>query len=1230
MKNIIRLLALSLLFTIGAGAQWMRTPGPDGGQVGCIGVDGTSLFAGTSGGGLFLSTNSGASWSPANTGLPVNRVQAFCASGGTIFTGTWGGGIYISTNGGVSWTFSSAGLQSGDVRCLAASGGSVYAGTYGAGVFVSTDGGATWSASNSGLTSTVIWAFTSSGTSVFAATDGGAFVSTDGGASWNAVPNGLTNTHVLSIAVIGTHVFAGTDGGGVYRTTDDGLLWTQVDSGLAVTSVYALAVSSPGLYAATWGGVFVSTDEGTSWSAASTGLTKTDVRTLATEGGAVFAGTNGGNGVYRTSDGGASWSAASSGLAAATIRAFASGASGTFAATDDHGVYLRTTGGAGWTPVNTGLTNTNIRSLAVSGGNTFAGTEGGGVFLSTNDGASWSAAGSGLTASSIRALLTLQSAGALALKHRGSASPGASVFAGTEAGVFLSTDNGTSWSAASTGLTSSDILSLGASGTNLFAGTNGAGIFLSTDNGSLWNAVNSGLGELHVRAIASVAGEIFAGTDGGVFRSTTGGSLWSAVDTGLTTAQILSLSVSGTNLFAGTAGGGVFLLTYQSTNWSSISTGLGNVTVQAFTALPHEILAGTTGSSVWTRASSEVITTQFMLTVTAAHGSVSRSPDIIVYDSLTVVQLTPAPDTGYHFVEWTGDLTGSVVPGSLMMNGDKNVTANFAKDQFALTVTALNGTVERNPDLPLYDTGSVVQLQARPATGYHFTGWTGDVTDTVNPVSITMNSPKSVTANFAIDRYALTITAVNGTVAKVPDLALYDSATVVHCTAHPAGGYHFTGWSGDLSGSLNPDSITMNRPKAVTALFALDQFALTITAVNGTVAKVPDLPLYDSATVVRLTAHPAGGYHFTGWSGDLSGSHNPDSVTMNQPRAVTALFALKQFTLTVTAVNGNVVKSPDRASYDSGTVVHLTAEPAPGCYFLNWTGDLTGSANPDSIRMNAAHTVTANFRVIMSTTTGWNLVSAPVRASDPRKVSLFPASTSAAYAYQNGYLQKDTLQHGTGYWLKFPLTSTITFGGQEVLADTFVLAPRWNIVGSLDVPLSVASIVSDPPGMVLSQFISFRADSGYRPVDTLMPGKGYWVRASTAGRLLLHAGTEVSAQGKPAARIRIVVISEPPPAPPEESSVARPAIPSEFALHQNYPNPFNPGTTIGFALPRETFVDLRVYDMLGRVVATLISETRKTGEYRLRWEAGALPSGLYFYRLKAGDFIQTRKLLLVK
>ena len=96
------------------------------------------------------------------------------------------------------------------------------------------------------------------------------------------------------------------------------------------------------------------------------------------------------------------------------------------------------------------------------------------------------------------------------------------------------------------------------------------------------------------------------------------------------------------------------------------------------------------------------------------------------------------------------------------------------------------------------------------------------------------------------------------------------------------------------------------------------------------------------------------------------------------------------------------------------------------------------------------------------------------------------------------------------------------------------------------------------------------------------------------------------------------------------ASEAEEEIPEAVQLHQNYPNPFNPQTTIVFDLPTMLPVTLKVYDLLGQEIATLVSQTLPAGQHQARWDASDLPSGLYLYQLIAGNSRVSRTLALVK
>lgn len=89
-------------------------------------------------------------------------------------------------------------------------------------------------------------------------------------------------------------------------------------------------------------------------------------------------------------------------------------------------------------------------------------------------------------------------------------------------------------------------------------------------------------------------------------------------------------------------------------------------------------------------------------------------------------------------------------------------------------------------------------------------------------------------------------------------------------------------------------------------------------------------------------------------------------------------------------------------------------------------------------------------------------------------------------------------------------------------------------------------------------------------------------------------------------------------------------MPEVFAIAQNYPNPFNPTTRIKYQLPKESYVLIKLYDMLGAEVAELVNQQQEEGYYELEMDASNLPSGTYIYKITAGNFTDSKKLMLVK
>jgi hypothetical protein len=311
--------------------------------------------------------------------------------------------------------------------------------------------------------------------------------------------------------------------------------------------------------------------------------------------------------------------------------------------------------------------------------------------------------------------------------------------------------------------------------------------------------------------------------------------------------------------------------------------------------------------------------------------------------------------------------------------------------------------------------------------------------------------------------------------------------------------------------------------------------------------------------------------------------------------------------------------TPDETNSIGTTSDTMLVDDAPLTNNVNYyriiTVDIHGNRSTPSSEASAAFTVTRTYSVSQR----WNLVSVPLTVNDYTKTVLYPPAVSDAYKYQNGYAVQTTLANGVGYWLKFGDDEMIKMRGVLRTEESITVSEGWNLVGSISEPVDVTNITSNPPNLMTSQFYGY--NNGYNTSETIEPGKGYWVKVTQSGELILSSSIMNALN-----RIKIVPISELPPSPPETENLT----PITFHLSQNYPNPFNPATVIRYQLPVNSFVTLKVYNTLGEVVATLVDGVQEAGYKSVEWDASKLPSGVYVYRIQAGLFTEAKKLILLR
>jgi hypothetical protein len=511
------------------------------------------------------------------------------------------------------------------------------------------------------------------------------------------------------------------------------------------------------------------------------------------------------------------------------------------------------------------------------------------------------------------------------------APPAAATPLGAYQSLWRTLDAGATWSHTSTGLTRivRTITKHPNTHEMLYAGTD-LGIYTSTDAGVTWSPVNDGPANVRVDQLFWIGHTLYAATHGrGMFRTTN------------------PLPASG-NLAVTKAGAGSGPVTSTPGGISCGSTCDANygpgVTV-TLTATPNSgsVFSGWSGACTGTSAcvvtidGNKRVTATFsisggrVLTVQKAgtgSGPVTSNPSGIScgttcaweFSSGTLVTLTASANPGSVFAGWSGACTGSAATCNVTMDLAKTVTATFNKAGHPLTVSKAgdgSGPVSSSPAgiacgsscSASFGTGTTVTLTATPNAGSVFAGWSGACSGT-SACTVVMDAPRNVTATFT--RTPVLTVSKSGTgsgpVSSAPSgiscgsqcQASFALGASVALTATPNSGSFFAGWSGACNGSSSTCLLTMDGAKAVTATFSAG-FALSISKAGSGSGPVTSNPSgiacgstctrnFAPGTNVTLTATANSGSAFAGWSGACSGMSNTCVVSMDAAKNVTATF----------------------------------------------------------------------------------------------------------------------------------------------------------------------------------------------------------------------------------------------------------------------------------------------------------------------------------------------------
>jgi len=292
---------------------------------------------------------------------------------------------------------------------------------------------------------------------------------------------------------------------------------------------------------------------------------------------------------------------------------------------------------------------------------------------------------------------------------------------------------------------------------------------------------------------------------------------------------------------------------------------------------------------------------------TGSNGSISPSTTQIV-DYGSNLTFTISPSTGCHvssiLVDGAPATLTTAAYAFTNVTAGHTIAATFAIDMYTIVASAdLGGNISPSGNVTV-NHGASQSFTINPGTGYHVLDILVDGSSVGAVTSYTfmnLTENHTIAVTFAINpitisTYTLTYTAgANGTISGTSPQTVNQGASSTAVTATPNGGYHFVSWSdGSLTAARTDTNVTVN--VNVSASFAINinihRYTLTANVSgSGSVAKSLDQPSYTHGTSVQLKATPATGWHFVGWSGDLSGTTNPATITMDVSKTVTATYA---------------------------------------------------------------------------------------------------------------------------------------------------------------------------------------------------------------------------------------------------------------------------------------------------------------------------------------------------
>ncbi len=781
---------------------------------------------------------------------------------------------------------------------------------------------------------------------------------------------------------------------------------------------------------------------------------------------------------------------------------------------------------------HTGPQGGEVDAFCESGSNLFAAPWSGGIYISTDNGASWTPVNNGLTNINIRVT---------ALYAEGS-----NIFAGTwGSGVFRSTDMGNTW------IDVNDTVTAGTyvhkfllKGNSLFMGSQGGGICRTTDNGASWEHMNNGLLSLDVRDLALKDTIIFAATWGTyqVFRSTDNGQSWQLANNGIANpASDPRLGVSGNDIFLGTFADGIYRSTDNGNNWVQVNNGLpATATIRAFAVNGSNIFAATRGEGI-------LLST----------------------------------DNGTNWDSVNTGLTTNWVE-SLIVNSNQDVFAGTYRNGIFRSTDNGTNWVEENSG---YNANTVYAYATFPngTGGNNLLAGTGS--------GVFQSNDNGITWNFL----GLNFKAVYGLAVVGTDI--------------------FAGAMGSGVFRSTDDGATWTASGLANAMI---------------------WTMYTDGTDIY-----AGLGFFGGAYRSTDNGNTWSSVSGLEYKWVMSFTENAQY-IFAGAIYGGAFRSSDNGNtftpINNGldNRVSILAVMGDSTIFAG-TGDPNGQAAAGMYRSNDNGTSWTQINNgLPPTSMIWGLAV--------KDTNLFASTSSSDGSAANVYLTTDkgnnwsTVDSG----LVSNYIQALFIDDTTIFAGTIGSGTWWRPLSEVILPVELTSFTGNirSDGSVLLNW-STATESNNRgfEIQRSIPNSG--TPNSTWTKIGFIAGNGTTTRPETYSFVdknvssgnyvyRLKQIDFDGSFKYSKEVEVNVNVPSQFSLSQNYPNPFNPTTTIDYSIQKDGNVSLKVFNTLGQQVAELINGNMKAGQHQVTFDASRFASGIYYYRLESNNKVLIKKMILLK